>query len=310
MSDIDERLRRLGERLDREAPPITEAEVVGGTDDVRVHPRRRWVVPASAAASIVLVLAVVAASTRDGDRSKLVTTPASPRATTTSASPPTTEAPSTSTVPAAGTDASTTSTTADEGPALPGERQDVYPYEGARLAVVGVATDDELNVRAGPGTEYPVVLTLDPLFDDATATGHNRLLPGRGYWSEIRAGDRSGWVSTAFVLQPGQVDDVTSRLYPAGDERPSGTLARLATAVAARAAQDPEARPKVVIVDGPREGDLGEVVVDVIGLRDDSVGGLRLRIFASREGSGAWTVRDVEQVTLCSRAVTGEGLCV
>ena len=49
------------------------------------------------------------------------------------------------------TSLATTTTSATE---LPGERVEIYPYEGAALAVVGVASDDTLNVRVGPGTDF------------------------------------------------------------------------------------------------------------------------------------------------------------
>lgn len=296
MTDIDEKLRRLGDRLDEEAPPISAAEVVNRADH-HPYPRQRWVAPATVAASIVLLVGVglFIASTRDDGRSDLVTKPAGPSTTATTSSTTTT--------------APTTSVTSDVRGGLPGERQEIYPYEGARLAVVGVASGDGLNVRAGPGSDYLVVFVLEPLFEDARATGHNRLISGRGYWSEIRVGERSGWVNTDFVLQPGQVDDVTSRLYPAGVERPSGSLGQLATAVATRARGD-EITPKVVIVDGPSDGEIGEVAVDILGVDDDSVGGFRLRIFAAPTGQGTYTVRNVEQTLLCTRGVTDDGLCL
>ena len=205
----------------------------------------------------------------------------------------------------------TGTTQSSNGAALPGERQDIYPHEGAKLAVVGVAADDTLKVRSGPGTGFGVVFELRPTAMNATATGHNRSVPDAGWWSEITVEGRTGWANTAFLLQPGQVDDITAALFPTPAERPTAkTMAELGRTVArVRAGDNPEA--KIIIVDGPRAGDVSEISVDIIGLGDDSVGGERLHIFAE-PGSDrrSFTVRSVEATTFCSRGVTPDRLCV
>jgi hypothetical protein len=213
-----------------------------------------------------------------------------------------------------GSDGSTTSGT-DGSPTtldpadLPGEPFDLFPYEGAKLAVVGVAADDTLKVRTGPGTEFEVAMTLDPLHQGAVATGRNRQIEGGGIWAEISDGGRTGWANTAFLLQPGQVTDETAARYPTPADRPTApTMEELAATVAqASASQEPPS--KITIVDGPTVGDLGEVTVDVIGLGDDAAGGVRLHLFAEPSG-GSFTLRTVEQTVLCSRGVTDDGLCV
>lgn len=220
---------------------------------------------------------------------------------------------STTTVESASTSTdATTSTTATDDPdpaTLPGTVIDLFPYDGASMAVVGVAADDVLNVRAGPGVDFDVVATLDPTSDgEAIATGTNRQLDGGAIWAEVRIGDVSGWANTAFLLQAGTVDDATAELYPTPGDRPSAeTLVDLAGVVAdAVASEDPPS--EITIVDGPSVGDLGEIAVDVIGLGDDSVGGYRLRIFAE-EGPDTFTVRTVERTTFCSRGAGSDGLC-
>ena len=205
--------------------------------------------------------------------------------------------------------ASTTTTTAPA--ALPGERLEIFPYEGARMAVVGVAAGETLPVRAAPSPDAQIVNELSPTDMSATATGHNRSV-GDTFWSEITMGnDGRGWAETKFLLQPGAVNDVTAQMFPTPADRPSATtLEELAQAVAGRrASSDPPSR--IVVVDGPTVGDLGEVSVDVLGFGDDSVGGERLTIFAQPgAGDGPFTVRSVEALTFCSRGVTGDGLCV
>ena len=295
--DFDERLRRLGRALDDASPPVSADEARSRAAGRR---RPRWVAPSLAAAACVVVagLAGLAVAERTGDTSVVAGPPTRPGSDATTT--PTTVVP-------------TTTAPASAAP-LPGERIEIYPYEGARLAVVGVAADDTLNVRVGPGTDYPVAFTLEPLADDIRATGHNRTV-GEGTWAEIDVGGRSGWASIAFLLQPGLVEDVTARWYPSPSDRPSATtMTALAQAVERRWRQDSigsdgsdEPGSRVVVVDGPHSGDLAEVTVDVLGLHDDAGGGVRLHVFAER-AAGRFTVRTVEVTELCRRGVT-DGMC-
>jgi hypothetical protein len=208
------------------------------------------------------------------------------------------------------TTAAATTTTAGSVPPgeLPGQPIDRFPFEGADMAVVGVAADDVLNVRAGPGVEFDVLFTLEPL-GGAVATGNNRQLDSGAVWAEVEHDDGTGWANTAFLLQLGTVTDETAALYPTPADRPRApSMEELAQAVAADVAPSEGPAADVTIVDGPTVGDLGEVTVDVIGVGDDSVGGYRLHVFAEPSG-GTFTVRTVEQTVLCSRGVDGE-LCV
>lgn len=195
----------------------------------------------------------------------------------------------------------------DEGD-LPGERVDLYPYEGAELTVVGVAVDDTLNVRAGPGTEYDAVFELAPRADGFQATGRNRTVPDGPLWVEVLIDGRTGWVSAAFVAQPGQTTDVTADL----GGRPSGeTMVEIGKAVAALRAPGEGQEPEVTVVAGPTVGDLGEITVDAIGYGDDALAGERLHVLAAPDASGeGFTVRTVEATALCARGVSGDGLCV
>ena len=204
------------------------------------------------------------------------------------------------------------STTAAPTPSeLPGERIEIFPYEGNELIVVGVEADDVLNVRAAPGVEYEIVAELDPLADGLMPTGHNRQLDDGPIWAEIEVDGETGWASTAFLAHPGAVRDTTSELYPDVADRPRGdTMRQLGELVADRVAGEGEPEPDVVVVDRPSVGDLGEITVDVVGFPDDSVLGERLHIFAEPDPGGeSFTVRTVESTTLCRRGVS-DGLCV
>ena len=66
----------------------------------------------------------------------------------------------------------------------------------------------------------------------------------------------------------------------------------------------------IVVVVPLAVGDLGEITIDVIGLADDSLGGLRLHVFGQPAETGeAFSLAAVESTTLCMRGVSDE-LCV
>lgn len=216
----------------------------------------------------------------------------------------------TTTTTTATTTTTTTMTTTIPPLELPGERIEIFPFEGAELMVVGVAADDTLNMRSGPGVDFQVVLELDPLTDGIIATGHNRQLEDGSLWSEIVYEDGTGWANVAFLLHPGMVEDVTSQLWPDPVDRPrAATLLELGLLVAQeRASLEPPS--EIVVVDGPTVGDLGEITVDVIGMADDSIGGERLWVFAEPDPGGeGFVLRTLEVMFLCLRGVT-DGLCV
>lgn len=245
------------------------------------------------AALLVLTLVLAACGDDDdggvsaGDRSDTTTTTADDTTTTTAA----------------------TTTTIDDAD-LPGERVEIFPHEGADLVVVGVEADDVLNVRAGPGVDFDVVVELEPLAEGLVATGHNRDIDDQGFWAQIRVEGTTGWANITFLSHPGDTTDVTSEVVEAHGERPAAPdMEALGRLVAEQRASD-EPPSRIVVVDGPSVGDLGEVTIDVIGFGDDSVGGERLHVFGEPDPSGdGFTLRSVEATLLCTRGVS-DGLCV
>ena len=225
-------------------------------------------------------------------------------ATTTEASGSSAD-PGSSTTSSAGSSTTTTeaegeTTTTAEGD-LPGEPIDIHPDEGTALAVVGVAADDTLNVRSGPGTDFDVATELGPLDDGFVATGRNRVLDDDSVWAEVEADGTTGWVNVAYVAQLGATVDVTADVPTTG----ASTVAALAEAVAAgRVGEGEGPTPTVTIVDGPTAT---EVTVDVIGLADDAQRGERLHVVAAPAEAG-FTATTVEATALCARGVT-DGLC-
>lgn len=190
---------------------------------------------------------------------------------------------------------------ASPGGALPGEPVEFFYSGGDVLAVVGVAADDVLNVRSAPGVDADIVATLAPLAADVVATGSVRQLP-RSFWAEVEADDTTGWANVAFLAYLGPTDDVTAEVVDdLGDAVTAETMLDLGRAVArARASTDPAST--ITVVDGPTVGDLGEVTLDVIGLGDDALSGVRLGVFGQPLESGeGFELKSVEQTSLCAR---------
>lgn len=200
---------------------------------------------------------------------------------------------------------------------LPGEPVERPPYEGAELDVVGVEADDTLNLRAAPGTDFDVVLELDPLATGITASGHNRSLDDGGTWAEVTVDGQAGWANTSFLLGAGQAGDITEEVITDPANPPAEeTMTALGLTVAdivtdLRAGDSPEG-PEATVVDGPVvDDDRGEVTVDLIGYPDDAVAGERLHVTGHIGPDGeTFITRRVESTVLCARGTTDDALCV
>lgn len=205
------------------------------------------------------------------------------------------------------------SETPTDGEGTPGELAG-EPFgmarEGGTYAVVGVAHDDVLNVRAAPGVDAEIVTELPP-DGEATATGRDRLLNPGGLWYEVDAAGTIGWVNAGFLGGLGPVTDVTAAVVEAnGGELPTAeTMEQLGEAVAAtRASEEPPS--DIVVSVAPSVGDLAEITVDVIGLGDDSVHGERLHVFATpAEGGDGFVLKSVEATALCGRGANSGEPC-
>lgn len=232
--------------------------------------------------------------------------------TSTTAAPTTTAALTTTTAGSSTSSATTTvSTTAAPNTTtgeLPGEPSDLGPEAGDRLAVMGVAHDDVLNVRAAPGANQAILHELSPTADDLIALGHTRMLPG-SFWHQIEVDNITGWVSAAFVGQPTPVEDTTASVVDRlGGIPEAGTMLELGDLIAeALAVPDPPSR--ITLTVAPTEGDLGEVTFDIVGLEDDAVAGFRIHIFGSPGGEGFF-LDTIEARNFCSRGVDPQGFCV
>ncbi len=275
---------------------------------IRSRSHRSSILPA-----ILLAVTLVAAACSDGDdggdiASVLDSTTStaagdgadgSTTTETTTAGTPTSES-TTST-----TDPGSTTTVGDAD--LPGEAWDGFAKEGDVFSVFGVEADDELNIRAMPGTDNDIIGAAAPTANDLVATGRARQLP-RSFWYEVTHGGITGWVSVAFVAYEGGTDDATAEYVAENGSASAETLQDLGRIVAQGfASVDPDS--ELVESIAPTVGDLGEVTYDVVGLGDDAGAGYRIHVFATEGESGeTWELRTIERTSFCTRGVTGE-LC-
>lgn len=281
-------------------------------------------------AALAVVALVVAACGGDAATTPSPT-PTSPTVTATSPLP-TTPAPL-RTTPAPTTPAPTTAPAATEPPPsestgtpapvptpsspavvteeLPGQPIEFGPRAGDVLAVVGVAHDDRLNLRAGPGTDQAILARLSPTEDAMVAQGATRIINDRSYWYEVEVDGTTGWVSAGFVAYLGPVTDITSKVVADLGSRPTATtMEELGRIVASsqRVPTDNGYSDLSMVVAPDETGDLGEVTWEVLGLADDSVWGLRLHVFGTPV-AGGFSLKSVEQTDLCLRGGSPDGPC-
>lgn len=243
-----------------------------------------------------------------GDSASETTTTSIASTTTTSAIATTTSgpAPTTTTGEPTTTGPATTTTLSDPGD-LPGEPIEFGPAAGDTLAVIGVAHDDVLNLRAAPGADQPILDEIPPLHDALVALGQTRELPG-SFWIGVDFEGTEGWVNLRYIGYVGDTTDETSSVLDRLGETPgAATMLDLGFIVADSMSSD-EPESDIVLVVAPTVGDLGEVTYDVIGLGDDAQRGVRVHVFGQPVDEG-FVLDTVEVTALCGRGVA-DGLCV
>ena len=264
--------------------------------------------PRLARSAAFLGIIALAAACGSGDQGGPSTTLAI-ATTTTMPQPTTSTAVATTTVtgvPTTTTQATTTTSTGAGGP--PGEPIDFGPAAGDVLAVIGVAHDDVLNLRSAPGADQEILARIPPLHTGLIARGHTRELP-RSFWIEVEYSSGTGWVNMSFVGYLGDTFDATSAIVDELGDLPSApTMLELGESVAGVLGSE-EPPSELVVTVAPRDGDPGEVTIDVIGLGDDAVRGLRAHAFGSPD-NGGFVLDTVEVTSLCGRGVTDDGACV
>lgn len=177
------------------------------------------------------------------------------------------------------------------------------------LSVVGIEHGSNLNLRDSP--EGQIVGRLDSLATGIVPTGTTRSQSGT-IWLEVQVEETVGWVSSEYVAPLGMTFDITPQVVAIlGDSPSAETLTALGQRVAdALAPEEPE--PRVRISGAPVAGVVSGITMDVVGSPDDSLQGLRLRVFAqASDGGDGYTLRNVEGTLMCyiERGVSSEGLC-
>lgn len=228
---------------------------------------------------------------------------ADPVATTTTLVAPPTTAPDMAPTTTQGVETPATSTTS-----LPGGPIDFGPRSGDVLAVVGVAHDDTLNLRAAPGPTQDILDTISPLFVGLVAAGETWERPG-AFWVKVDYEDTLGWVHMGFVAYSGGTDDVTAQAIAALGEIPVATTMEELGLLVADTFTTEEPPSKVVMVAAPTLGDFGELAYDVIGIGDDAVRGVRLHVFGAPVAEG-FSLKSIEATDLCARGVSFDGFCI
>ena len=177
------------------------------------------------------------------------------------------------------------------------------------LAVVGIGYDSTLNVREEPGGQ--IVARLDSAATGIVPTGTRQEVSGV-LWHEVHAAGVVGWVSGDYVTPLGATVDATTEIVARLGQAPSAAnLAALGRTVAGAVASESDPESRVRISGEPTVGELSEVTMDVVGQPDDSIRGFRLRVFATRNSDGTFTLRNVEGTVMCyiDRGVSAQGLC-
>lgn len=151
--------------------------------------------------------ALTSAATASPSTAVLATTSSTPVAPTQSQSEITSE---TTPTPSPAEIATTSSTPADAAPqtfpeptftatpnALNASAVTATPAP-ATYRVIGISSGDYLNVREGPGSNYPVLAALDP-GTGGIVLGTKRASNGETIWQEIFVGGQSGWVNVDYI---------------------------------------------------------------------------------------------------------------
>lgn len=272
-----------------------DADARPGASPPRTAARRRFTCAALASTVTLALLAGCSGDDDDDDDASSTTTSTVERTTTS-------EGGGTTSTSTASTIATDPSVAADLG-----EPFELGPQAGDLLAVVGVAVDETMAVRAAPAGDAEVVQELEPTATGLEATGEARINDNT-IWYEVTADD-VGWVEASGLAYIGLTDDATAEVVEQLGSLPeAASMVELGQVVAEALASDsgePRASQTVEVSDGDPAG----VTFDLVGLADDAVSGYRLDLFATPTADG-FALDTVERTYLCARGVDGTGLCV
>lgn len=133
--------------------------------------------------------------------------------------------------------------------------------------VVGVASEDLLNVRAGPGTAHPIVGAFPPHAMGLQVTGPGEQVDN-AQWLPVRHGELAGWVNGSYLArQTGWVDgQVASRAAQAIMALRDRDMAALSTLV--HPSKGVRFSPYTYVRVGPRDPGGEDLVFSAEQVRD------------------------------------------
>jgi len=134
---------------------------------------------------------------------------------------PTTQPPTVTQLPPATATSVAAPTVTPVAPTPPAESDTSYQ-------VAFVASNDTLNVRAGPGVDYPTVVQLPPDAGGIAIAGDGQTLLGGSTWVPVLTAAGEGWVNSRFLTESVNRDDFCA------DPAVAELLARLRAAIAAQ----------------------------------------------------------------------------
>ncbi len=273
---------------------------------------------ARSSALFVTLALVASACGSDGEEVGQVSVTSTSPATTAETEPPTTEAEAQATAETSNPPTTAAATTSEAPHPVPGEPLDFGPQAGVPLRVIGVKYDDVLNFRADPSPAAEILATGEPLAPDfdLSTMGEAWNAPG-GAWWKVKVLGAEAWANQKFLGMIGDRADVFDEVGADLGVLKFESVESAALAVAAT--RSSEAPPSdVVLVGEPHtvESGIGSAVVDVVGLGDDAVKGLRMWIDVdvvfeadSTEDVQFVVLTGVEAAPICSRGLSG-GLCL
>jgi hypothetical protein len=121
-----------------------------------------------------------------------------------------------------------------------------------------------------------------------------------------------GWVVPGLAYL-GRTTDVTAQVVEGGAATTATSIDAMALAIAEQfVSVEPASQVTLVASAAVDNAFVGTALVDVIGLGDDSLGGLRLAVTAdgSAMDGDEFELTSVLQTLLCSRGVASDSLCI
>lgn len=168
----------------------------------------------------------------------------------------------------------------------------------ARLAVVGVAHRDKLNVRSSPEPRARVLARLAPLTTGVQPTGNRA-----GSWVQVKVdGGTTGWVHGRYLGALAKAVDVTAEARAVGIAPSRKALLRKVAAQQAESGETTLIGPVLVA----RQGNT--LTGDVLGYADDAIAGDRF-VLVLVPGEAGFEVSSAMAIAICARGVDQSGRC-